>query len=191
MKSWFHKPDKPLTFDVVTTKTGDTGESGLYDNTRRAKSDLVFTVLGDIDETHAFVGRFRLATAKRPGLSSTIEAICEDFLAMGAIVASPNLPKDRLEIMAEGIADRLIKLEERQQAILATCQIKLGFVTYGTHAVAADVDVARSVCRRAERAIVSLIRDEARTELFSSQKYLNRLSDYLYVVARGFEQGLF
>jgi len=81
----------------------------------------------------------------------------------------------------------ILFLEKEEKNLLKTTTIKLVFVTAGENSVSASVDVARAVCRRAERHMVSLIRERGFTYLAVGQRYLNRLSDLLFILARDLE----
>jgi len=173
----------PSRFDKITTGGGDMGKSSLADGSRRRKDDLLIEVLGEIDETHSFLGFLKSALKNSPK-KDEIEWIEHCLLTMGGMVAvAPTYPDTDRKIRVLG-EEELRKLERYQMRHMRQMEIPRTFVVYGSSEAAARADVARAVCRRAERRLVALIMDRGMTNLASAQVFLNRLSDYLYVLAR-------
>ena len=173
---------KEIEFEQVTTRGGDRGESSLYNGERRRKDDPVFEALGDLDELSSFLGAARAAGEGEPAVLR-IEAVQRVLLRAGAQTATPSDDPLYLTLTPVCGAD-IDALEAAEKELLGRTRIEPVFVLPGGNAVSAAVDIARSVCRRSERRLVALIRDRGRTELADVQRYLNRLSDYLFILAR-------
>lgn len=175
--------NKEFTFDLVTTKGGDDGKSSLLDGQRLYKDDDYFQVVGDLDELSSFLGIVREQHSVR-----FIGTIQKDLVQLSGMVASKESSVERQDYVQDITEDDVYKVEKEQKKLnpkIATEFISPGeFVEKKT----AIIDVARSVCRRAERSIVDLIRRRGRRDLIICQKYLNRLSDYLFMLARKREQ---
>ena len=178
---------KSLEFEQVTTRGGDSGESSLYDGTRRRKDDLLFEAMGDVDELSSNLGVVKTSLSETVSGSrriiSTIFTVQKNLRRIGAMIATPA-ESDRyseIEVLEE---KHIAELEKSEHDLLAETQIGEDFVLPGDSREAAVIDVARSVCRRAERRVVSCIRDRSMTHLAECQSYLNRLSDYLFILAR-------
>lgn len=164
----------------IYTRTGDEGETGLFDGTRVAKSDPRVAAYGDIDELNAWLGLVR-AEIEDGGLTTILEQIQRDLFALGARLADP----------AKKIADRIAKAAvtpediSRLEGWIDQFEAELPplrrFILAGGSRAGAALHVARTICRRSERAMVSLGRDAFEPELLV---YVNRLSDLLFVMAR-------
>jgi cob(I)alamin adenosyltransferase len=161
----------------IYTKTGDAGETGLFGGQRVTKDALRVHAYGTVDECNAVLGVARAALADAE-LSELIGTLQEQLFTVGADLAtpggSPNIPRVGAAEIAflEATIDRL-------EADLAPLR---QFILPGGSAAAAQLHVARTVCRRAERWAVGLAREESlNLELLA---YLNRLSDLLFVLAR-------
>jgi len=174
--------EKDIDFEMVTTKGGDGGESSLYNGERRRKDDLVFEVLGDLDELGSFLGLAKAET-ENPEMRALIEGPQRMLQRAGSLVATPA--HDPLFERLAKIGEREIRdLEFEEKRILEGTKIEPVFVLPGGNRLSALLDVARAVTRRAERKLVALIRERGCVELADSQRYLNRLSDFLFVLAR-------
>jgi cob(I)alamin adenosyltransferase len=164
----------------VYTKTGDLGETGLFDGTRVSKADARVAAYGDVDELNALLGLIR-AQAPGPDVDAMLEAIQRDLFALGAMLADP----------AHRIAGRVAKagLSEAHVAILEQAIDRLEgelpplrrFILAGGGQAGAMLHLARTVSRRAERTIVGL--GPAAVPPVAVV-YANRLSDLLFVMAR-------
>ena len=183
-----------IPFNQVTTRGGDGGEATLFDGERRAKDDLVFRTLGDFDELASWIGVVRARNRDEwPGGLHDFDAeLREAQVALSRISAliacSPtSATYSRLAAVDETVVH---ELELREARLLQNTRIEPVFVIPGDHDHSAEIDYARTICRRCERTLVTLIRDRARPrpDLHDSQRYLNRLSDYLFVLARHMEQ---
>lgn len=179
-----------IEFDKVTTRGGDWGEASLANGERRRKDDLLFEMMGTLDELSSFLGVARAEARRGPREESWAEELAgmlaqvqQTLLSIGAQVATP--PSDpasgRLRTAGEREVEALEEIEERY---LREAEIGDRFILPGESPLSAQLDVARAVCRRAERCIVACIRERSLAALAPSQRYLNRLSDLLFVVAR-------
>jgi cob(I)alamin adenosyltransferase len=173
---------KEIEFAMVTTRGGDRGESSLYNGERRRKDDIIFEALGDLDELNSALGVVR-AQVRLPQLLD----IQKHLLMAGAAVATPKASKEYQNIPHLQKQD-VENLEKEEKALLGKTEILGSFVCPGETVVSAQTDVARTLARRCERRLVTLIRDYGRSELIESQRYLNRLSDYLFILARFMDQ---
>ena len=161
----------------IYTKTGDAGETGLFGGGRVSKDDPRVTAYGEVDELNASLG-FAAALDPAGFESDFIEAIQRDLFAIGAELATPTATKVREQVAAA----RVTALEELIDKHEASLPALKNFIVPGGTAKAAALHVARTTCRRAERAVVSLARDEQVNPVIIH--YLNRLSDLLFVLAR-------
>ena len=166
----------------IYTKTGDTGETGLFGGGRVPKNHPRVEAYGDVDELNAVLGLVR-ATEVLPRIDEVIARVQRDLFSIGALLATPNREKMAEHLEKARIDDaRIVELEraiddcERELEPLRT------FILPGGTTKAAQLHVARTVCRRAERRIVSL-GDEMEIPALVI-KYLNRLSDLLFMLAR-------
>lgn len=169
----------------IYTKTGDKGETGLYGGTRVSKASARVESYGTIDELNAFIGVAK-SEIKDEKIISQLKKIQFDLFTVGAESATPA---DKL-MLANGTSrlpliiseTEIEELEQWMDEMEETLEPLQFFILPGGGRVATALHVARTVCRRAERAMVFLNETEAvRPELI---KYLNRLSDYLFVLAR-------
>jgi cob(I)alamin adenosyltransferase len=176
-----------IEFEKVTTRGGDHGSTHLVGGEARRKDDPLFEALGDLDELASWLGVLRSQALGRR-YAAELREIQERLLVVGAQIATPRL--DPLYKKLRPLGDRdLRKLEAQEQRLLERTEIPSRFVLPGDEPQAARIDVARAVCRRAERRLVTLIRDRGMIQLALCQNYLNRLSDYLFVLARAVTQG--
>ena len=163
----------------IYTRTGDAGETSLFGGTRVSKADSRVDAYGEVDELNAWLGLVR-ASRLDPDLDQPLVRIQQDLFALGAQLADPG----------ERIADRVVKASlgaadvERLEAFIDRLESELPplrrFILAGGTTAGAALHVARTVCRRAERRIVSLSPPPDAILI----KYVNRLSDLLFVVAR-------
>jgi len=170
----------------IYTKTGDKGRSSLYTGERRAKDDKIFSALGAIDELSCQVG-----LARELGKSKNLDAEILDQLErvqcllqdIGSCVATPMSTARPAHLKRVGFNSRHTKeLEQWIDDYTLKLPPLENFVLPGGGVVAATVHVARAVCRRAEREVTPLLaEEECEAEV---GKYLNRLSDFLFTLAR-------
>jgi len=155
----------------IYTRTGDTGSTSLFGGTRVPKSDPRIEAYGTIDELNAFLG---VARASWPAgdIDAQLAAIQTDLFEIGAHLSSPGTSR------FPGVENaRIEELEHAIDAMESELPPLTNFILPGGSLAAANLHVARTVCRRAERLVVAL-GDEM------TVAYLNRLSDYLFVAAR-------
>ena len=170
-----------IEFHRVTTRTGDNGTSATYGRKRLKKDRPVFNVLGTVDELTAWLGVVRNTLYREDAREEArqIETIQQDLLRLGSEVAVPpeSTASERQNLLGDGDVERL---EMWEKALMKTVELPPGFVLPGETLVASYIDVARTVARKLERLYVSVKRE-------NSLVYLNRLSDYLFLLARRFE----
>ena len=178
------KEKAPRKFKVYT-KTGDKGKSSLYSGERAPKDDLIFSALGDTDELNAHIGvaREHCQSSAIPRLDEQLAEIQSRLLDLGSSIATPlpsaSASKIRRAHFADENTDRLERWIDAMDEELPPLR---NFILPSGGLSAAHLHVARTVCRRAERSVVPLVRGE--TTERSVHVYLNRLSDYLFVAAR-------
>jgi len=163
----------------IYTKTGDTGETSLFDNSRVRKSDPRVDAYGEVDEVNACLGLARAAGVDAD-LAAIIEALQRDLFALGARLADPSAriaPRVTKAVVNEEDVKRLEQTIDRLETELPPLQ---RFVLPGGSPAGAALHLARTVCRRAERRVVALGSEVEPILLV----YLNRLSDLLFVMAR-------
>ena len=173
---------------TIYTRTGDKGKTGLFSGERVAKDDERIEAYGSVDELNSILGALAAALPpERHDLVHTLQGIQADLFAAGAWMAiTPGSPSAKQLAPLE--AGRVEALEAGIDALQETLPPLTRFILPGGHASAAWAHVARSVCRRAERQAVRLFSHghEAYAAGVYGEilRYLNRLSDYLFVVAR-------
>lgn len=158
----------------IYTRTGDSGETSLFGGSRVRKDDPRIDAYGTVDELNSFIGAARAAWPDSP-IDKELETVQSDLFDVGAQLAAPGSERfngaDPLRVQElEAAIDEM----ERELAPLKN------FILPGGSVAASHLHIARTVCRRAERLVVSL----HETELDATIVYLNRLSDYLFVAAR-------
>ncbi|MFP4067736.1 MAG: ATP:cob(I)alamin adenosyltransferase [Spirochaetaceae bacterium] len=184
---------KRFEFDKVTTRGGDDGRSSRFSGERLFKDDPLFEALGDLDELISYLGVVRrlLPTNGPIGKEAkALESVQRSLMTVCAVFAAS--PGSEEFARVPKITDNdIAKLEKREKALLDATEIAEAFVVPGSRpASIAEVDVARAMTRRCERHIVAVIRSDRRPdpEARLCQNYVNRLSDYLFVLARACEQ---
>jgi cob(I)alamin adenosyltransferase len=157
----------------IATRTGDAGETGLGDGSRVAKDSARVRLLGEIDELNSVVGLI-LAEELPHDIGQALAEVQQDLLDLGGEASIPGHA-----MIGEAQVERIERLLEEWNSGLPALK---EFVLPGGTRAAAAAHLARTVCRRAERSLVAL----GRTERVSAaaRKYLNRLSDLLFVCAR-------
>ncbi|MDT7934839.1 MAG: cob(I)yrinic acid a,c-diamide adenosyltransferase [Sphingomonadaceae bacterium] len=161
----------------IYTRTGDDGTTGLVTGPRRPKSDLRLHAIGDVDEANSVIGIAR--TVAGPQLDPLLARIQNDLFDLGADLATPGEIEGALRI-----ADSQVDWLEREiDAANAEIPPLISFVLPGGAPSAAWLHLARTVARRAERAMVAL--KAAEPVSGAALRYVNRVSDLLFVLARG------
>ena len=160
----------------ISTKTGDGGTTGLWSGERIGKDDLRVECYGTVDELNSFLGDAR-RTVATPRAAELIDAIQEDLFRVAGALATRG-PSPYAQPLCEDDVERLTDAVHELEAVVPLT----GFVIPGSTAASAKLDICRTVCRRAERRIVSLARTE---EVDGSvRRYVNRLADLLFMIAR-------
>jgi cob(I)alamin adenosyltransferase len=169
----------------IYTRTGDAGTTALGTGTRVAKNDLRISAYGTVDEVNASLGVARLhMPAENGGIDPSLNRIQNDLFDLGADLCVPEtgepLPYEPLRMSD----DQAAWLESEIDRLNAELAPLTSFVLPGGTPAAAHLHVSRTICRRAERLIVELADrpDEHVSE--AALKYINRLSDFLFVASR-------
>jgi cob(I)alamin adenosyltransferase len=166
----------------IYTRTGDTGQTGLFGGGRVAKDHVRVEAYGEVDELNSAIGVAR-STVPAELFDAELEAVQRDLFALGGHLATPDPAKVRAALeKAELSAARIAGFEGAMDAADQELPPLRAFILPAGTAKAAALHLARTVCRRAERAVVGLARESEVPELFLV--YLNRLSDYLFTLAR-------
>ncbi len=165
----------------IYTRTGDAGETGLFDGTRVLKSDARVAAYGDVDELNAWLGLARAAMVQTgPGsLSAMLEQMQRDLFALGSRLADPSHRIAGRVTKAAIAPDDITRLEGWIDELETELPPLRRFILPGGAQAGAALHVARTVCRRAERAMVALGGVDADLLV-----YINRVSDLLFVMAR-------
>ena len=166
----------------VYTRTGDRGDTGLLYGGRVPKDDLRTHAYGTTDEAVSALG---MARAELEGeLHDAVLAVQRELFALGAQLATHADKWDRLEVGVSRVDDAMVRdLEARIDALTAAHPLPDEFVVPGGNRPAAALDLARTIVRRAERYIVTMAREDLLPD-DTPLRYCNRLSDYLFVLAR-------
>ena len=172
-----------VRLDVIVTRGGDGGETSLGDGARLRKDAPRIEAIGAVDEANAAIGALRaaLTTADAAADAPTdapLARIQNDLFDLGADLAVPGEGGARLRMSAAPV----LRLEAEVAAMNAALPPLTSFILPGGSPPAAAAHLARTVTRRAERAVVRLAADEPVTP--DALRYLNRLSDHLFVLAR-------
>ncbi len=158
----------------VTTKTGDSGQTGLGNGERVSKNNVRVHAMGSIDKLNSIIGWTR--TLASGSLNKTLELIQQDLFNIGGEIAIPDvemnlLDESRVEwldMFTNQYNDKLPPLDE--------------FILPGGDEFSSRLHISRTICRETERNIIALSEDEYVSDLH--KKYLNRLSDFFFVIAR-------
>lgn len=166
----------------IYTRTGDEGQTGLFGGGRVSKADSRVAAYGDVDELNSAIG---LARAAEPAtlFDAELEAVQRDLFSIGGHLATPDPDKVRAALAKAALSSsRVEQFERAMDAAEAALPPLRAFVLPAGSPKAAALHLARTVCRRAERSVVGLTQSHDVPELFLV--YLNRLSDYLFTLAR-------
>jgi cob(I)alamin adenosyltransferase len=174
----------------IYTRTGDDGTTGLVDGSRRAKHDARMVAIGEVDELNSALGLAIEANAA--AIASELQRIQNDLFDLGADLATPLGAFDTPDFAPTDMVLRIIPAQvdwleaaiDRHNAALPALT---SFILPGGSEPAARVHLARSITRRAERAIAALATVEPVNP--AALAYINRLSDYLFVLARAINRG--
>jgi cob(I)alamin adenosyltransferase len=172
-----------VTLNRIYTRTGDGGETRLASGQSVSKASLRVAAYGDVDETNACLGLVRLHTGADPAFDALLGRVQNELFDLGADLATPAKAGE-----AEGSALRILdsqvtRLEQEIDQLNADLPPLQSFILPGGTPAAAALHLARTVCRRAERSLVALT-EAGETVSAPAMKYVNRLSDLLFVAAR-------
>ncbi len=163
----------------VYTKTGDKGDTSLFGGKRISKSDLRIESYGTVDELNSWIGLIRDQDINSEAGDVLIE-IQDRLFTMGSMLASdPEKPLGNIPVLKE---EDITFLESEMDKMDAQLPEMKSFVLPGGNTIVSYCHLARCVCRRAERMVIRLS-EESKVDKLSVQ-YLNRLSDYLFVLSR-------
>lgn len=166
----------------IYTKTGDSGDTGLFGGGRVPKDDPRVEAYGDVDELNAVLGVARSAELM-PWIDEVLVSIQRDLFSIGALLATPDRDKMEQHLTKARISDtRIAELEHAIDACDRELEPLKAFILPGGTQKAAALHVARTVCRRAERRVIHLQREVEIPQIVVV--YLNRLSDLLFSLAR-------
>jgi cob(I)alamin adenosyltransferase len=164
----------------IYTKTGDKGETGLYGADRVPKNHPRVEAYGTVDEANSAIGMAR-ATLNQPDIQADLEYIQNALFDLGADLATrPGGPYEKN--LARMDDEDVAKLEQLIDRYQEEAPVFTGFVHPAGHPAAAALHLARTVTRRAERCVVTLLETEEANP--AAMRYLNRLSDLLFTLAR-------
>jgi cob(I)alamin adenosyltransferase len=173
-----------VVLNRIYTRTGDDGSTALGTGERRPKYDLRVAVYGTVDEVNAVIGIARLHAAADVALDTMLARIQNDLFDVGADLCMPDKGKGpggaRLDV-TEPQVEWLERQIDRLNGDLAPLR---SFILPGGSAAASYLHLARTVCRRAERLMVELKDKPGESVTPAAIKYVNRLSDFLFVAAR-------
>jgi cob(I)alamin adenosyltransferase len=163
----------------IYTKTGDTGETGLFGGGRVRKDDSRIEAVGTVDELNAALGVARCERLPVE-IEQTLERVQSELFSVGAQLATPDPDRHGMILVSQ---EQITALEKAIDNLEAGLPPLRNFILPSGERGAVHLHVARAVCRRAERRVVSLASLETAFDPLIVQ-YLNRLGDYLFVAAR-------
>jgi cob(I)alamin adenosyltransferase len=167
----------------IYTKTGDDGTTGLVRGTRRRKDDLRVEAFGTVDEANSFVGMARLSSAAQPKIDSVLARVQNDLFDLGSDLATPGEDTDAAHPSLRITAPQTAWLEQQIDHYNEDLKPLTSFILPGGSPLSAALHLARTITRRAERLTVTLAATEPGLNP-EAIRYLNRLSDLLFVLAR-------
>ena len=171
-----------VKLNKIYTRTGDDGTTGLADGSRRPKDDPRLVVIGSVDETNAAIGLVRLYSAGEHDFDTLLARLQNDLFDLGADLATPSDDISWTPIRIK--AAQVTALEEALDAYNEPIKPLTSFILPAGSPLSAHLHMARTIARRAERDCVTLLKVENETVGPEVVKYLNRLSDLLFVLAR-------
>ena len=173
-----------VVISKVYTRTGDGGRTRLADMSDAAKTDPRVIAYGEVDELNAVIGLAR-SIEMMPRIDEVLAPIQRDLFSLGALLATPHPDKVRQQLEKARIDDdRIAQLERAIDDGEAELEPLTAFILPGGTPKSAALHVARTVCRRAERRVIALQHDGSMEIPPIVVRYLNRLSDLLFVLAR-------
>ncbi len=173
-----------VVLNRIYTRTGDDGSTGLGNGERRTKSDLRIASYGTVDESNAALGVARLSTRDDAVLDGILARVQNDLFDLGADLATPPTADEEPGTKLRIVQAQVDRLEDEMDAMNANLSPLRSFVLPGGSPAAAALHVARTVSRRAERLMVDLSHQPGESVSREALRYVNRLSDLLFVAAR-------
>lgn len=178
-----------VKLNKIYTRTGDDGTTGLVDGSRLAKNDPRMAAIGDVDELNSALG-FAICEITDNALVQTLRIVQNDLFDLGADLATPAAEGDDFapsQMVLRVVQSQVERLETEIDAVNAGLDPLTSFILPGGAKAAAAVHCARAIARRAERTCVAA----AQTIAINPQAlaYINRLSDYLFVIGRALNNG--
>jgi cob(I)alamin adenosyltransferase len=164
----------------IYTKTGDEGQTGLFGGPRVSKDNVRIEAYGTVDELNAAIGLARCQPLP-PEIDQCLLRVQSDLFSVGAELATPDPQKHGTALISER---QIAALETAIDQLEATLPPLRNFILPGGSLGAAQLHVARGICRRAERRVVTLASQPQASVSSQIIRYLNRLGDYLFVAAR-------
>jgi cob(I)alamin adenosyltransferase len=173
-----------VVLNKIYTRTGDDGTTALGTGERRKKYDLRIAAYGTLDETNSVIGIARLHTAEDAALDAALSRIQNDLFDVGADLTTPGKGKGPGGARLTVTAAQVDWLEAEIDRLNDELEPLRSFILPGGSAAAAYLHLARTVCRRAERLSAELSDRPDESVTREVLKYVNRLSDFLFVAAR-------
>lgn len=178
----------------IYTKTGDTGQTSLFGGTRVPKHHIRVESYGSVDELNSWIGllqdsinsNIKIFHTLKSDKTNILSKIQNDLFTLGSCLAT-DPTKTNVKI-PQLIENDILLIEKKIDAIEETLTPLKNFILPGGHEIVSKCHITRNVCRRAERNITNLSENEPVDELII--KYMNRLSDYLFVLARKLSEDL-
>ncbi len=169
-----------VLLNKIYTRTGDQGRTRLASGETVSKADPRVAAYGEVDELNAVLGLARLSV--EGDLKALLGRVQNDLFDLGADLATPE--RERSETALRIVASQVDRLEQEIDALNADLEPLTSFVLPGGTPASAALHHARTVCRRAERAAIAFLAGETAGAHAEALRYLNRLSDLLFVAAR-------
>jgi len=181
-----------VKLNKIYTRTGDDGTTGLVDGSRASKADARMQAIGDVDEANSAIGVAVASLGEAGGndaIVSDLRRIQNDLFDLGADIATPAKADDDFapgEMSLRIVPGQVTWMEEAIDAANADLEPLASFILPGGSQAAAQTHLARAITRRAERALVAAADETAINP--AAMHYINRLSDYLFVLGRKLNQ---
>jgi cob(I)alamin adenosyltransferase len=173
-----------VRLNKIYTRTGDDGTTALGTGARVKKYDLRVEAYGTVDETNATIGMARLSTSGIGQIDAMLARIQNDLFDLGADLCTPLAHEPLAYEPLRIIEEQVVRLEAEIDELNAELQPLKSFVLPGGSAASAHLHLARTICRRAERLITELAAQPGEHVGGPALRYINRLSDFLFVASR-------
>jgi cob(I)alamin adenosyltransferase len=173
-----------VKLNKIYTRTGDDGATGLASGPRRRKDDLRVEAYGAVDEANSALGLARLATKDMPRLDAMLARLQNELFDLGADLATPDTGEKLGYEPLRILQSQVDRLESEIDDLNGDLDPLRSFVLPGGSPAAAHLHLARAIARRAERIMVSLAARPNEKLGAPALRYINRLSDFLFVAAR-------